>query len=362
MAAARKPVVLMAAGASGGHLFPALAAAEELRKQGVVCVFVLGGGKFGQLVTERGFKLERLPAAAFANRGPLRMALAGLTLLAGLWRAWRLVRTYRPVAALGTGGYASVATLLACRVRGVPTAIHEQNAILGRANRFLAGRVDKVLLTFDGTPLPEVAAQVKVVGTPLRKEVLDARKLKRKDDGTFRLLVLGGSMGARILSQVMPEMLALLPARTRAKVKVVQQARGEDVAAVRNAYATLGLAGYDVADFYADLPQRYAQAHVVIGRSGVGTLLESATVGRAAIYVPHQLADNHQLFNAQVAEKAGAAVVIEQPYFTPTNLLVHVKALMADRARVEAMEVAAKTLARPHAARDVAREVMELVR
>lgn len=359
---ASKPTILMAAGASGGHLFPALAVAEELRKQGYACVFVLGGGKFGNLVEERGFVLERLPAAAFANRGVVRTLLAGATLLAGLVKAIWLVRKHRPVAALGTGGYASVATLLACKAMRVPTVIHNADAILGRANRFLSRWVDKVLLTFEGTPVPPTRAAVKVVGTPLRKEILDARKLKRKEDGTFRLLVVGGSMGARIMGQVVPEMLALIPARTRAKMRVVQQVRADDVAAVTDVYSKLKLGGFEVAAFYPDLPQRYVDAHVVLGRSGVGTLLEAATLGRAAIYVPHQLADNHQLYNAQVAEQAGAAVVIEQPYFTPTNLLVHVKAMMADRVRVEAMEAAAKTLARPDAARAVAREVVEVVR
>ncbi|MCP5405061.1 MAG: UDP-N-acetylglucosamine--N-acetylmuramyl-(pentapeptide) pyrophosphoryl-undecaprenol N-acetylglucosamine transferase [Pseudomonadaceae bacterium] len=357
---ARKKTIFVAAGASGGHVFPALATAEELKKKGYACVFVMGGGKFGHVVEAAGFKVERLPAAAFANRGVVRLAAAGIKLAAGLLKALWLVGKYKPVAAFGTGGYATVATMMACKMRGVPTVIHNADAILGRANRLLARWVKVVLLTFEGTPVPETNARVRVVGTPLRKEVLAARKRKREEDGTFRLLVLGGSQGARIMSDVVPEAVAMLTARQRARVVVVQQARAEDVARVQNAYAQLGLAGYEVRAFFEDLPRKYVDAHVVIGRSGVGTLLEAATLGRAAIYCPHRLADNHQLFNAQVAERAGAAVVMEQPYFTPANLLVQVKALMADRTRVEAMEAAAKKLARPNAARDAADVVVEV--
>lgn len=353
-----KPVVLIAAGASGGHLFPALAVAEELRGRGYTCVFVLGGGKFGHLVEAAGFKLERLPAAAFADRGPVALAVACVKLLGGLVKALRLVRRYKPIVAFGTGGYATVATLMAAKVWGVPAVIHEQNAILGRANRFLAGCVDKVLLTFEGTPMEPVKASVKVVGTPLRAEILEARRKVRHEDGTFRILVLGGSMGARILSAVVPAMVCALPLRIRAKLVVVQQARSEDVEAVSARYKEAQLAGFEVKTFFDDMPARYVQAHVVIGRSGVGTLLEAATLGRAAIYCPHLLADNHQLRNAEVAVNAGAAVLIEQPQFTPERLGKELLGIMEDKPRLVAMEAAALTLARPTAAVDCAAEVL----
>jgi UDP-N-acetylglucosamine--N-acetylmuramyl-(pentapeptide) pyrophosphoryl-undecaprenol N-acetylglucosamine transferase len=356
-----KKTILIAAGASGGHLFPALAVAEELRKDGYAPVFVVGGSKFTDLVVAHGFPLERLPASAFTNRGPIKLMVAGVNLLRGLVRAFRLAMRYKPVAAFGTGGYATVATMLACKALGVPTVIHEQNVIFGRANRFLCGIVDKVCITFGETRqhLPKGcgALPLALVGTPLREEIIAARRKKRTDDGHFHLLVLGGSQGSVVLGETIPEMLAMLDDKARKRIKVVHQAKPSDVAALSAAYAKLNLGGYLVQAFFSDLPQRYVDCSLIVGRSGVGTLLEAAAIGRAAIYVPHMLADNHQLHNAQVAEKAGAAVIIQQPYFTPANLLVHVKALMADKSRLAAMEQAAKTLARVDAARDTAREV-----
>lgn len=355
--------ILITAGASGGHLFPALAVAEELKKQGYTCVFVVGGSKFAGLVSERGFKLERLPAGAFTNRGPIGLALAGLKLMGGFFKAVQLVMKHKPVAAFGTGGYATVATMLACRLRGVPTMIHEQNVIFGRANKLLCPYVNKVGITFEETlpHLPPKCAPTVLVGTPLREDILNMRKRRREEDGTFHVLILGGSQGARILGEVVPETIAMLSAKDRSRTVIVHQSRPEDVAAVSNAYAQLGLAGYLVQGFFNDLPRRYVDAHLVIGRSGVGTLLEAATLGRAAIYVPHMLADNHQLYNAQVAEAAGAAVVIQQPYFTPTNLLVHIKALLADKTRLAAMEQAARKLAMPDAAKATATAVVNLI-
>lgn len=355
-----KKTILIAAGASGGHLFPALAVAEDLRKQGYSPVFVVGGSKFSDLVVAHGFPLERLPASAFTNRGPLKLLMAGVNLARGLAAAFRLALRHKPVAAFGTGGYATVATMVACKALGIPTIIHEQNVIFGRANKLLCGLVDKVCITFEETRrhLPKGCSAVALVGTPLRAEIIEARRKPRQDDGFFHLLVLGGSQGSTVLGETIPEMLAMLDETTRKGFKVVHQARPGDVAALSNAYAALGLGGYLVQAFFSDLPQRYVDCSLIIGRSGVGTLLEAAAIGRAAVYVPHQLADNHQLYNAQVAERAGAAIIIQQPYFTPANLLVHVKALLADRARLAAMETAARTLARVDAARDTAKEVV----
>ncbi len=348
--------VLIASGASGGHLFPALTVAEALRNEGYRCVVVLGGGKFGNLVTDRGFELVRLPASAFNVRNPVRRVMAVARLGLGFWRALRLVMREKPRVVFGTGGYATVATILAAKMCGVPTVIHEQNVLPGRANRLLSRVADRILLTFDDSRAylaPDgdacLLARMAVTGTPLREQVLDARKQRRTVQEPFGLMILGGSMGARILSDVVPEMLAMMKPAERAKVAVIHQSRPEDVERVRDAYAQLGLARFEVASFYANLPELYRNTHLVIGRSGTGTLLETAILGRAAVYVPHQMADNHQLLNAQVAENAGAAVVLEQPLFTPANLLVQVRGLMKNRDRLAAMEQAARTLAAPNA-------------
>lgn len=347
--------VLIASGASGGHLFPALTVAEALRAKGYRCVVVLGGGKFGNLVTDRGFELVRLPASAFNVRNPIRRGMAVMRLGLGFWRALRLVMREKPRVVFGTGGYATVATILAAKMCRVPTVIHEQNVLPGRANRLLSRVADRILLTFEDSKAYLTCGEacrkgrMLVTGTPLREQVLAARRQRRTAQEPFGLMILGGSMGARILSDVVPDMLAMMKPSERAKVAVIHQSRPEDVERVREAYARLGLAGFEVAAFYGNLPELYRNTHLVIGRSGTGTLLETAILGRAAVYVPHQMADNHQLLNAQVAENAGAAVVLEQPLFTPANLLVQVRGLMKNRDRLAAMEQAARAMAMPNA-------------
>jgi UDP-N-acetylglucosamine--N-acetylmuramyl-(pentapeptide) pyrophosphoryl-undecaprenol N-acetylglucosamine transferase len=360
--------VLIASGASGGHLFPAIAVAQELvqgrgKRGPMQVVLVLGGSKFSDIVKATGLPFVRLPAAAFNDRGPVRLAIAAVKLMNGLVKAYRLVAKAKPVAVFGTGGYATVALMLAAKVRGVPTIIHEQNVLPGRANKFLAKFVDVVVLTFEESKefLPSSCGKVVVAGTPLREEILAAAKKKRKKGKDFTMLVLGGSQGARILSEVVPEMLATMKASERKGVRIIQQGRGEDLERVVEKYEGLGLAEAVVQPFFKDLPAYYAQADVVIGRSGVGTVLECATFGVPAIYVPLELADGHQKLNAGVAEQAGAAVVVEQAYFTPANLLVHVRALMNDPQRLEAMQEAARTLARPGATQDVARVIESVI-
>lgn len=359
-----KRTILVASGASGGHLFPALAVAQALQTQFEIKV-ILGGGKFLDVVERTGLPYVRLPAAAFNDRGPLGLLWAFGKLARGFFKALKLVVREKPVAVFGTGGYATVALMLAAKLRGVPTVIHEQNVLPGRANRFLARFADVVVLTFEESLgyLNGVKGRVVVAGTPLREEILAAgRERKPHEGGVFNLLVLGGSQGARILSEVVPEMVAMLPETERARLHVVQQVRADDFERVTSLYAKQGLAGVTVETFFTDMPRRYGEADLVIGRSGVGTVLECATMGVAAIYVPLELADGHQKLNASVAEKVGAAVVVEQPYFTPANLLVHVRALMQDRVRLDSMGKAALSLARPDATQVVARVVMEAIK
>ncbi|MFZ2587841.1 MAG: UDP-N-acetylglucosamine--N-acetylmuramyl-(pentapeptide) pyrophosphoryl-undecaprenol N-acetylglucosamine transferase [Alphaproteobacteria bacterium] len=358
-----KGTVLMVAGASGGHVFPALAVADELKAQGYTCVFVLGGGKFGHLITARGYALEYLPAAAFANRGPIALMKAGFMLVRGLLRARELVAQYKPVAAFGTGGYATVAMMAAAKMAGVPTIIHNADTILGRANKLLARWVDKVLVTFPETYVPAVVeAKTVVVGTPLRHEVLEARTLVRVEDGVFRLLVLGGSQGSAVLGAVVPAMVRQLSLKERESMAVVHQARAQDVEMLEAQYAGIGLRSVEVKAFFDDLPARTVACNLIVARAGMNTLLEACTLGRAAIYCPHRLADNHQLHNARVAVEAGAALLLEEPNFTPDNLRKEVRVLMMDKARVAGMETAALGLARVDAAVRGAEEIIKVVR
>jgi UDP-N-acetylglucosamine--N-acetylmuramyl-(pentapeptide) pyrophosphoryl-undecaprenol N-acetylglucosamine transferase len=350
-------LIFLTSGASGGHLFPALAVAAELQKMGLKCHFVVGGSKFNNLVENAGYVTHRLPASAFTDRALVGKLLGIFRLLLGVIAAYRLLKTYRPLAVFGTGGYASVATMLAAKVAGVPTFIHEQNVLPGRANRFIAKFAGHVLTTFESTqtyfPRPVVC-----VGTPLRAEVLAVAGAPRKASSTFNILVLGGSQGSGVLSNVVTEAVAAIKPAVRKHLTVVHQARPDDVVRVRAAYKKLNVHA-TVNSFFDDLPVRYVAAHVVVGRSGTGTLLEAATVGRAAIYSPHQLADNHQLFNARVAEAAGAALVLTAPEFTPGTLAAYLTDLYTHPAKLEKMATAARTLARPKAAQEVARYVIK---
>lgn len=352
-------VVLMAAGASGGHVFPALAVAEVLRERGYTPVFVMGGGKFGHVVEAAGFPVEKLPAAAFSGRGPWKVLVAAFKLVAGLWKAMRLVRTYKPVAAFGTGGYATVAALLAAKMGGVRTVIHNADSLLGRANRFLARMVDKVLVSFEGTTVPAgVESKVVVTGLPLRADVRAARGVERKNDGVFHLLVLGGSQGSAVLGALVPMTLRQMERVECTRMAVVHQARPQDVAMLKELYAGLGLKQVEVKAFFDDLPVRYVAANLIVGRAGANTIMEAAMLGRAAIYCPHRLADNHQLHNARLAEQAGAAVVMEEPDFTPEHLKKVLRDLMDNPKRLAAMESGAFKMARADAAAACADEVV----
>lgn len=375
---ADKSTILIASGASGGHLFPALAVAQALKeKHGKRPAFdvlvILGGSKFVDVVQRAGLPYVRLPAAAFNDRGPIRLLWAFGKLGHGFLKALQLVMKTKPVAVFGTGGYATVALMLAAKLRGVPTIIHEQNVLPGRANRFLARIADVVVVTFEESlqyfPQADRAnsGRIVVAGTPLRQEILEmaaAHPLKKRKarDGGFTLLVLGGSQGARILGEVVPEMVGMLGAAERKTLKVIQQVRTDEVERVTAAYGKLGLAEVVVQAFFTNLPELYVEADLVIGRSGVGTVLECATLGVPAVYVPLELADGHQKLNAGVAEKAGAAVVVEQAYFTPANLLVHVRALRNDTSRLDAMAAAALTLARVDATETVAQVIVEAIK
>ena len=356
--------VLIASGASGGHLFPAIAVADALRESGDFDVtMVLGGSKFSDVVANAGLPYRRLPAAAFNDRGPVRLVLAVLKLMWGVGYAFRMMVRERPALVFGTGGYATVALMVAAKVLRVPTMIHEQNVLPGRANRLLARFADVVLLTFEESKkyLPPVRGRVVVTGTPLRKQILDAAAKGVAKGKEFTIFVTGGSQGARILNEVVPETLAMMESGERKGVHVIHQARPDDVERVRSVYESLGLAGCEVQSFFRDMPAQYAAADLLIGRSGVSTILESAIFGVPAIYVPLNLADGHQKYNAAVAEQAGAAVVVGQAYFTPANLLVHIMALKHDRARLEAMARAAVGLAVPDATERVVQVIRESV-
>jgi UDP-N-acetylglucosamine--N-acetylmuramyl-(pentapeptide) pyrophosphoryl-undecaprenol N-acetylglucosamine transferase len=313
------PSILLAAGGTGGHLFPAFALAEELGRRGLAVDLVtdMRGDRYGTGFPAR--SVYQLPSATpGGKKNPIALARASFTLLRGIWKARNLLRTLRPAAVVGFGGYPTIPPLVAARLLGIPAIIHEQNAVLGRANRALARHAAAVATSFrktkklDDGPLAEKA---RFTGNPVRDAVIEAAKIPYpglEPGGPLRLLVFGGSQGARYFSETVPPALATLPAATRQRLKLVQQARAEDVAEVTAQTAAAGIDA-EIAPFFKDLPRIIAESHLVIARAGASSVAELAVIGRPSILVPlpHSL-DSDQLENATSLAESGGSWCIEQ--------------------------------------------------
>ncbi len=357
-----KPLVILAAGGTGGHMFPAEALAGALLGQGLRVALVTDrrGHAFGEGLGD--VALHRIHAGRIG--GGLASRVAGIAELAmGRLEAGRLLRQLAPAAVVGFGGYPSVPTMLAATSQGRPTLLHEQNAILGRANRLLAPRVRYIATSFakTGGMRPADEARCIETGNPVRPAIAALRGHPYPalpQEGPIHLLILGGSQGARILSEVVPAALALLPETLRRRLSLTQQARPEDIDAVRQAHAASGVTA-ELATFFTDIPARLARAHLVISRSGASTAAELTMVGRPAILVPYlHAADDHQTCNARALAAAGAAWVMSHDAFTPTALATRLEALFAAPATLARAAAAAHALGRPAAAHDLARLVM----
>ena len=366
MARLKPTSVLLAAGGTGGHLFPALALAQELSRRAVEVDLVTDRRAQGYGADFPARAIYPIAAATISGRSPLAAATAGFTMLRGLATALALVRRLKPAAVIGFGGYPSLAPLLAARLLRVPAALHEQNAVLGRANRLLASRVNAVATAFATTKLlpAAAAARVRHVGNPVRDQVLQCAAepyLRPSAEAPFRLVVFGGSQGARAFSELVPPALALLPAAARGRLVVVQQCRQEDLKAVEAAYAASGI-NAQLASFFASLPQDMARAHLVIARAGASTVAELTVLGRPAILVPlpHAI-DNDQRLNAMQLAESGGAWCIEQDQLSPARLATTLGELMAAPELLVAAAAAAKRQGRPDAVAQLADLVEELM-
>jgi len=352
--------VLVAAGGTGGHLFPAEALAAALIKRAISVHLVTDrraahfGGGFGDDT------IHVVASATLRGRSPLSVARTAAALGLGLAQSWALIGRLKPAAVVGFGGYPTVPPVLASVWRGLPTLIHDANAVLGRANRFLAPRVTAIATTFPNIlrDTPELGAKATLTGNPVRPAVVAAAATPYPAVGDIlRLLVFGGSQGARIMADVIPAAISLLEPALRGRLAIAQQTREEDLQRVRSAYSGLALSA-EVAPFFADLPARMAAGHLVIARSGAGTVAELSAIGRPAILVPlpHAI-DQDQLANAGVLERSGAAIRLVQKEFTPQRLADEITALAAAPQRLQDMAAAARSLGR----RDAADRLAELV-
>ena len=350
---------VLAAGGTGGHMVPAAALAAELTRRGhrVALVSDARGVRFPGLF--EGIQSHVLPAGRFQAKRPLGWAPAAREMWRGRAMARELYRTFKPAAVVGFGGYPAFPALLAAFADGVPTAVHEQNAVLGRVNRLVARRVDAIATSYDTTErLPaKLAGKVHVVGNPVREAVLALRAKAYpllEEDGIFRVLVTGGSQGASVLSQIVPDGLALLPVQFRRRLQVTHQARIEDIDAARASYARHEIPA-DLATYLPDLPEQLGWAHLVIARAGASTIAELTAAGRPAILVPLPGAtDDHQTANAREITAAGGARTIVQTQFTAVELAKQMQKLGLDPAALENAAGRAKSVGKPNAVGDLA--------
>ena len=367
--AARKlsavPVALIAAGGTGGHLFPAEALAGVLTARGwrVELVTDTRVSGLGEAFPARAQHV--VPSGTISPRHPIRAIRGAYRLMRGYYAARNLISSIAPSIVIGFGGYPTLPPVIAAAHKGVPTLIHDQNAVMGRANRLLAGHATGIATAFDEVKYLDVkyTGKARRVGVPVRQAVLAAAKRKYdepKPGGELRLLVFGGSQGARVMSEIVPPGLATLPEDIRARLKIVQQCRAEDLEDVRNIYAKAGI-GADLQPFFSDLPKRMAEAHLVIARSGASTVAELSVIGRPAIMVPlpHAL-DNDQLYNGRALEEAGGGRVIEQARFTPDTVAGAVMELAHDPKRLTAQAASARRFGTPRAAEALADFVAEI--
>ena len=348
-----QPIVI-AAGGTGGHFFPAEALAAELIARGhrvVLMTDARSGGLKSSVFAGREQYVIR--GAGIAGRGAWRGIKAVGSMASGVVQARGTLARLGAGCVVGFGGYPSVAPILAARMlRHRPAVIlQEQNAVLGRANRFLAGRADVLALGFENTTRVPSGTKSVVSGNPVRPAIAAlAQTSYVAATDRIRLLVLGGSLGARVFSDVVPAALAALPDAIGAKISVVQQVRAEDMQRVTAAYAGSGIAA-ELAPFFGDVADRLVAAHLVIARAGASTVAELAVAGRPAILVPLPGAiDDHQSANALALQHAGAARVIPQPAFTPEALTALLTELLADPVGLTGAAVAARTQAKADAA------------
>ena len=344
-------LAVVAAGGTGGHLFPAEALARELQGRGwrIVLATDSRGARYAEhFPAEERLALE---AATFRISDPVGVVRGLLRIEAGVRQARAAFQRLDPAVVVGFGGYPSLPALLAAKGLRLPRLIHEQNAVLGRVNRFLSPRVNAVACAFPTLEKAPPKLKPRVVGNPVRPEIRTLYgEPYLEPNHTLRLLVTGGSQGAKILSEVVPAGIARLPEDLRLRLWVEQQTRAEAVDAARQTYRQARVEA-EVAPFFKNMAGRLRTAALVIGRAGASTVCELAAAGRPAILVPFAAAmDDHQTLNARLLSDVGAAAVIAEPHFTPAKLAEVLEALLTTPGALETMALAAHAAARPDAA------------
>jgi len=344
--------LLIAAGGTGGHMFPARATADALIARGWEVQLVTDARGARHATDFPGAPVKVIEASSPFVKNPVKLPGALMKLAKGLGQARKLMAEFKPDVVAGFGGYPAFPALAAARLAGIPFIIHEQNAVLGRVNRVFARGAAAVASGFDRLDRASQRALHIVTGNPVRASVLsacDTPYLAPAPGGEIRLLVLGGSLGARILSTVVPDAVSRLPDDLRARLKITQQAREEDIDQVRETYAAAGVDA-TLSPFFEDMGALYADAHLVISRAGASSVSEIAATGRPAIFVPLAIAmDDHQTANAHSLMREGAAESVPERGLTPGRLCEHLARLLGDGEALQKRAEAARALGRPDA-------------
>ncbi|WNJ99291.1 undecaprenyldiphospho-muramoylpentapeptide beta-N-acetylglucosaminyltransferase [Thalassospiraceae bacterium LMO-JJ14] len=360
-------LIVLAAGGTGGHVFPAEALARELIGRGHRLALLTDrrgdayGGALGEIET------HQIRAGGIAGKGPLAKIRSIAELGLGTLQARGLLKQMQPSAVVGFGGYASIPTMMAASLAGMPTVLHEQNAILGRANRLLADRAKAIAVSFpESRGIPQRShGKVTHTGMPVRSRVLAVRDTPYPsftDGRPFNILVLGGSQGARILSEVIPQAVSKLTDQLKGRLHITQQCRPEDLEEVRGTYKRLGIDAV-LDSFFDDVPERLAAAHLVIARSGASTVAELLAVGRPALLVPYRYAiDDHQSLNAHAVDEIGAGWLIPETDFTEDSLASRLQSMFGMPMVLEKAAAAARQAGRPDATERLATLVEETLR
>jgi UDP-N-acetylglucosamine--N-acetylmuramyl-(pentapeptide) pyrophosphoryl-undecaprenol N-acetylglucosamine transferase len=349
---------VLAAGGTGGHMIPAHALANELRGRGhgVLLITDERGTRFPGIFED--VPVHVLPAGRLGGE-PIGWIKAIGAVARGRAEAKRLYREHRPDAVIGFGGYPAFPALLAASAMRIPTILHEQNAVMGRVNRLLAGEAEAIGTAYGKIERlkPRFEDKVVLIGNPVREEIARLGELPFPpfdEIAPLKILVTGGSQGASVLGNVVPAGLGMLEPSLRRRLQVVQQCRPDDIERVRKQYADLGIPA-ELMTYIEDMAEKLADAHLVIGRAGASTIAELAVAGRPAILIPFAAAtDDHQTANAREMVEAGGARAIAQDAFTPEVLARQIEALAMDPVALNNAAARALTVGRPHAARDLA--------
>ncbi|MHA1517362.1 MAG: undecaprenyldiphospho-muramoylpentapeptide beta-N-acetylglucosaminyltransferase [Alphaproteobacteria bacterium] len=357
--------ILLAAGGTGGHLFPATALAQELTRRGFAVELATDerAEQYGSDFPARA--IYTVPSATFTSRAPLAVLKTFGRLGKGFLRARRLLEMVQPHVVVGFGGYPTLPPIMAARSLAIPTVLHEQNAVMGRANRLLSRFADAVALSFPSTKYLRRRAEKRAVvtGNPVRDSVVSYREVPYaapEAAGRLLVLVFGGSQGAHFFSEVIPAALENMPSPFRWRLTVVQQVRPEDMTAVREAYKEANIAAH-IAPFFRDLPERIANAHLVISRAGASTVAELMAIGRPALLVPlpHAL-DNDQLENAIRLEEGGGGWCMRQSDITPERLSEELARLLGEPDLLAKAAAKSKAMANVDAVKKLANLVQDL--